>query len=60
LKDAKLALSAAEAVHVPLPFGSVLRDNFIEAIAHGDGKPDWSALAKVIFMRAGLENRVTH
>ncbi len=54
-KDVRLALAAAEANHVPMPIASVLRDGFIDAIAHGDGALDWTALAKVTFRRAGLE-----
>jgi len=55
LKDAKLALKAGEAVNVPLPFASVLRDNYLDALAHGDGDKDWSAIARVAARRAGLE-----
>lgn len=56
LKDAKLALEAGEDAHVPLPFASVLRDNYLDAIAHGDAGADWSAIAKVAARRAGLES----
>ncbi|HLJ47533.1 MAG TPA: NAD(P)-dependent oxidoreductase [Bryobacteraceae bacterium] len=45
-KDVKLALGAAEEVTVPMPFGSVLRDRFLAAIARGDGDKDWSAIAR--------------
>jgi 3-hydroxyisobutyrate dehydrogenase-like beta-hydroxyacid dehydrogenase len=55
LKDVKLALSAGEAAHVPLPFASVLRDNFLDAIANGDGDLDWSAIAKVAQRHAGAK-----
>lgn len=55
LKDAKLALDAGESVNVPLPFASVLRDNYLDALAHGDGGKDWSAIARVAARRAGLE-----
>ncbi len=54
LKDVRLALAAGESASVPLPFASVLRDNLVEAIAHGDGDRDWTALAKVAWRRAGL------
>lgn len=54
LKDVQLALSAGKAANVPLPFGSILRDNFLDAIAHGDGNKDWSAIAKVAERRSGL------
>ncbi len=55
-KDVRLALAAAEAANVAMPVASLLRDGFIDAIAHGDGALDWTALAKVTFRRAGLEN----
>ncbi len=55
LKDAKLALDAGEAANVPLPFASVLRDNYLDALAHGDGAKDWSAVSRVAACRAGLE-----
>jgi 3-hydroxyisobutyrate dehydrogenase-like beta-hydroxyacid dehydrogenase len=55
LKDAKLALEAGEHANVPLPFASVLRDNYLDALAHGDGGKDWSAVARVALRRAGLE-----
>lgn len=54
LKDVCLALSAGETAHVPLPFASVLRDNFLDAIAAGDAERDWAALARVARRRAGL------
>ncbi len=54
LKDVRLALDAGEAVGSPLPFASVLRDNFIDAIGHGDQDKDWSAIAAVAARRAGL------
>lgn len=55
LKDVRLALSAGEAAHVPLPFASVLRDNFLDAIANGDADLDWSAISKVAKRRAGAK-----
>ena len=55
LKDVRLALAAGEGAQVPLPFASVLRDAFLEAIAHGDGDLDWAALADVSRRRAGME-----
>ncbi|WKE64638.1 NAD(P)-dependent oxidoreductase [Gallaecimonas kandeliae] len=54
LKDMRLALEAAEAGKVPLPFASTMKDNFIDALAHGDGELDWAALATVAARRAGL------
>ena len=55
LKDVRLALAAGDDAHVPLPFGSVLRDAFLEAVAHGDGDLDWAALAEVSRLRAGAD-----
>src|SRR5262249_44908078 len=40
----------------PLPFASVLRDAFIDAIANGDANKDWSAIARVAARKAGLED----
>lgn len=55
LKDVRLALAAGEKKDVPLPFASVMRDNFLDAIAHGDANKDWAAIAKVSARRAGLD-----
>ena len=54
LKDAELALEAAEAVHAPLPFASLLRDHYLQALAHGHGELDWSAVAEVARHNAGV------
>jgi 3-hydroxyisobutyrate dehydrogenase-like beta-hydroxyacid dehydrogenase len=54
LKDVRLALEAGEAAHVALPFASVLRDHFLEAIAAGQADHDWAALAEVSARHAGL------
>ncbi len=54
LKDVRLALAAGEQVGAPMPFASVLRDNFLDAIAHGDGDKDWAAVSNVALRRADL------
>jgi 3-hydroxyisobutyrate dehydrogenase-like beta-hydroxyacid dehydrogenase len=54
LKDVRLTLEAGEDAHAPLPFASLLRDSFLDAIAQGDGDKDWAAIAKVAARRAGL------
>jgi 3-hydroxyisobutyrate dehydrogenase-like beta-hydroxyacid dehydrogenase len=54
LKDVRLALAAGEAAHAPLSIASLLRDDFLDAIAHGDSDRDWSAIAEVARRRAGL------
>lgn len=56
LKDVGLALGAGEAKRVPLPFASVLRDGFLDALAHGGEALDWSALAWVAARRAHLDD----
>jgi 3-hydroxyisobutyrate dehydrogenase-like beta-hydroxyacid dehydrogenase len=55
LKDVKLMLAAGEAANIPLPFVSVIRDNYLEALAHGDGAKDWSVVSRVALRRSGLE-----
>jgi len=55
LKDVRLALAAGDAAEVPLPFASVLRDNFVDAIANGAADKDWAAMSQVSFRRAGLK-----
>jgi 3-hydroxyisobutyrate dehydrogenase-like beta-hydroxyacid dehydrogenase len=57
LKDVRLALMASEKAGAPLPFASVLRDNFVDAIAHGDANKDWAAVSNVALRRAGLESK---
>ena len=47
LKDVRLALAAGEAAEVPLPIASVLRDTFLDAVAHGAADKDWAALSEV-------------
>ncbi len=54
LKDTELALETAKAVQAPLPFASVLRDHYLQALAHGHGELDWSALAEVARHNAGV------
>jgi 3-hydroxyisobutyrate dehydrogenase-like beta-hydroxyacid dehydrogenase len=56
LKDMRLALAAGEAVGAPLPFASIVRDNFVDAIGHGDADKDWSAVSLVARRRAGLDS----
>lgn len=54
LKDVNLALAAGSSTQTPLPLASLMRDHFLEAIAHGDGDKDWAALAEVVARKAGL------
>ena len=54
LKDVRSAMEAGEGVGAPMPFASVMRDNFLDAIAHGDAEKDWAAVSQVARRRAGL------
>jgi len=45
-KDVRLALAAAEALNVPLPLASLLRDRFLALLAQpGGAELDWSAIS---------------
>lgn len=55
LKDVRLTLEAAESVRVPLSIASVLRDNHLDSLAHGEGHLDWAALSKVAARRAAQD-----
>ena len=53
-KDIRLALAAAEALHVPMPLGSLLRDRFLTLMAHGGEQLDWSAIGRLPAADAGI------
>jgi 3-hydroxyisobutyrate dehydrogenase-like beta-hydroxyacid dehydrogenase len=53
LKDVRLAIAAGDAVNVPLPVASVVRDNLVDALAHGGGDKDFAVLGQVAARRAG-------
>lgn len=52
-KDIRLALAAGEALRVPLPLASLLRDRFLTLMAHGGDKLDWSAIGQLAAKDAG-------
>ncbi len=54
-KDIRLVLQAAEALRVPLPLASLLRDRFLALLAHGGDRLDWSAIGSLAARDAGLE-----
>ncbi len=54
-KDVRLALAAGEALNVPLPLASLLRDRFLTLLAHGGEELDWSAIGALAAKDAGLE-----
>lgn len=53
-KDVRLALAAAEECSSPMPFASVMRDRFLQAIAQGQAELDWSSVAEISAKNAGL------
>jgi len=55
LKDIRLVLAAAEETATPMPFASVLRDNFLSALADNQEDLDWSSVAKIPARNAGLK-----
>jgi 3-hydroxyisobutyrate dehydrogenase-like beta-hydroxyacid dehydrogenase len=52
-KDIRLTLAAGEALRVPLPMASLLRDRFLTLMAHGGDKLDWSAIGGLAAKDAG-------
>jgi 3-hydroxyisobutyrate dehydrogenase-like beta-hydroxyacid dehydrogenase len=54
LKDVRLALALAEECGAPMPFASVIRDQMISGMAHGQAEMDWSSVAQVSARGAGL------
>lgn len=54
LKDVRLVMEAAESLNVPMPIASLVRDQFISALAHGHQDKDWSAVTLVSAEAAGL------
>jgi 3-hydroxyisobutyrate dehydrogenase-like beta-hydroxyacid dehydrogenase len=55
LKDLRLALQAGDEAAVPLPLASLLHDQFVSAMARGWADIDWSGVARVSAVDAGLE-----
>jgi len=54
LKDVNLVLEASNALQVPLPLASVVRDSLLSGLAHGRSKLDWSAILLSSYDRSGL------
>lgn len=54
LKDNRLVLAAAEEVSAPMPLASLVRDRFLAAMSQGSADADWSAIARVSFLEAGV------
>ena len=56
LKDAELAIEAAEAADVPLPSVMIWRDYLARAIERGEGHLDWAVMAREQARVSGLED----
>lgn len=52
-KDIRLVLAAADDLRVPMPLASLLRDRFLNLLAHGGDKLDWSAIGQLAGRDAG-------
>jgi 3-hydroxyisobutyrate dehydrogenase-like beta-hydroxyacid dehydrogenase len=57
LKDMRLVVAAADAATAPMPLASLVRDNYLTAVAQGRGDLDWAALGLLAAERAGLRGR---
>ncbi len=55
LKDADLALEAADAVNMPLPSAHIWRNYLSRAIERGEGSLDWAVMAREQARASGLE-----
>jgi len=55
LKDARLALEAADKFQIPLPSANVWQDHLLAACGRGEAALDWSVMAREQFRRSGLE-----
>ena len=53
-KDIRLVLAAAEALRVPMPVASLMRDRFLALFARGGEKLDWAAAGALPAVDAGL------
>jgi 3-hydroxyisobutyrate dehydrogenase-like beta-hydroxyacid dehydrogenase len=55
LKDVRLVLQTAEECSAPMPLASLIHDQLVSAMAHGQADQDWASVAKVAARNAGLE-----
>jgi 3-hydroxyisobutyrate dehydrogenase-like beta-hydroxyacid dehydrogenase len=55
IKDADLALEAAQAAEVPLPSTHIWREHLEKAIERGEGALDWAVMAREQARRSGLD-----
>jgi 3-hydroxyisobutyrate dehydrogenase-like beta-hydroxyacid dehydrogenase len=54
LKDVRLALALADECGAPMPLASLIRDQMLSAMAHGQAEMDWSSVAQTSARSAGL------
>ncbi len=54
-KDVRLAIETARECGSPMPIASLVHDRLLEAIALGMGEIDWSGVARVSAIHAGLK-----
>lgn len=52
-KDIRLLLAAAEDLRVPMPVANLIRDRFLNLLAHGGEELDWSAIGRLPATDAG-------
>lgn len=52
-KDIRLTLAAAEALQVPMPVASLLRDRFLTLLANGGDHLDWAAIGDLATQDSG-------
>ncbi len=53
-KDVRLALEAADALKVPMPFGAIMHNRCLAIEAQGGGHLDWSAMGSLAAKEAAL------
>ena len=54
LKDVRLVLELAQECAAPMPLASLVRDQFLAAVAQGQAESDWSSVTRVAARNAGL------
>jgi 3-hydroxyisobutyrate dehydrogenase-like beta-hydroxyacid dehydrogenase len=59
-KDVRLVLTAAEALQVPMPVASLLRDRFLALMARGGEHLDWSAVGALAAWESGAASPTGH
>lgn len=57
LKDLQVTLDLAERTLTPTPYGSLLRDQFVAALAKGWGAEDWACVMKVAELSSDVQVR---